>query len=261
LSVLELESARASVTIDPERGGRLASLTVDGLPLLFQGDETGPLQWGSYPMIPWAGRVRHGRFSFAGTDHQLPCNLPPHSAHGVAFTSAWEVIDAQTIAVDLGSPWPFGGRVVQRFELTDSDLKITVEVEATEDMPLMVGWHPWFNRYLPGQDGPVEAELNLGPAMMYELDETAIPTGQLVTPPPGPWDNCFVSLAHPPRVRWADLVSVELTSSCKHWVVYTEPEHALCVEPQSDAPDAFNRHPLVVAAGGVHQEWMRYRWS
>ena len=39
----------------------------------------GPIRWGAYPMAPWAGRIRDGRFTFRGRDVRLPLNLPPHA--------------------------------------------------------------------------------------------------------------------------------------------------------------------------------------
>ncbi len=109
-------------------------------------------------------------------------------------------------------------------------------------MPVMVGWHPWFRRYI----GEREAELLVAPTKMYALDDEAIPTGKVVDVPPGPWDNCFVGLAANPIVRWPNFGSVELSSTLDHWVIYDEPEHAICVEPQSGAPDEFNRQPRIV---------------
>ncbi len=255
-------SALASAVVDVERGGRLASLEVDGLQLLLAHPAAGSMQWGSYPMVPWAGRVRDGRFRFGGQTHQLPLNLPPHSAHGVGFTSAWTVVDDRTIELDLGPPWPFGGRATQRFDLDRDGLTITMTVEADVDMPAMIGWHPWFTRRLVRRDGATaEAELAFGPGRMYELDEVAIPTGTLVDPPPGPWDNCFTDLVADPVIDWPGLLGLRLSSSCDHWVVYTEPVDALCVEPQSAAPDDFNRSPTVVPAGGQLEAWFRLDWG
>jgi aldose 1-epimerase len=170
-------------------------------------------------------------------------------------------VDEQTISLELGEPWPLGGRVTQRFELSDADLLISMTVEATQSMPVMLGWHPWFNRYLDGPQGRTEAQLTYGPCDMYELDDTAIPTGARITPPPGPWDNCFVALGREPVISWPGVIDLELTSSCDHWVIYTEPEHALCIEPQTDAPDVFNRTPTVLEAGESTTAWFRLRWS
>ncbi len=212
-------------------------------------------------MVPWAGRVRGGNFEFGGIAHRLEQNLPPHSAHGIGFVSPWDVTGPDKIALDMAGRWPFGGRVTQRFDLTPDRLTITMTVEATEDMPVMVGWHPWFNRFLESGDGPVAAVLDFGPARMYELDDTAIPTGRLVPVPEGPWDNCFTELDREPVVTWPGVIEVALSSSCDHWVIYTEPERALCVEPQTLAPDAFNRDVEVLAAGELLEVWFRMDWT
>lgn len=258
---LSLEAGSARADIDAGQGGRLASLLVDGRPLLFTA-ATQQLQWGSYPMVPWAGRVADGVFTFEGRTHRLPRNLWPHSAHGVGFTAPWRIVDERTIALDLDDPWPFGGRVEQAFTLDEESLTITLSVEAERDMPVMVGWHPWFNRYLGRPDGPpVEVEVSIEAAWMYELDDRAIPTGRLVPPPPGPWDNCFTGLAADPVLTWPGLVRLRLSSSCDHWVVYDRPGHAVCVEPQSGPPDQFNRGPVVLPAGARHESWFRLAWE
>ena len=79
-----------------------------------------------FPMAPWAGRVRDGRFTFDGVEHQLPLNKPPHAIHGIVRDRRWEV-DARvghgrrSWSVELVDPWPFGGRVVQRARRSTSD--------------------------------------------------------------------------------------------------------------------------------------------
>lgn len=249
------------MVVSPDHGGRLASLTVGGHELLITDAGDGAMQWGSYPMVPWAGRVRNGRFHFAGRDVELPQNLPPHSAHGVGFTSTWTVVDDRTIHCPLAPPWPFGGTATQRFDLDPAGLTTTLTVTAAEAMPVMVGWHPWFPKTLTGDDDvDVAAHLTFGPAMMYELDDVAIPTGQLVDQPEGPWDNCFTNVPGNPCISWPGVLEIELSSSCDHWVVYDQPAHALCVEPQSAAPDVFNRQPLVLNAGEELSAWYRIAW-
>ena len=135
----------------------MTSLVVDGSELLVT-EGMGPIMWGCYPMAPFAGRIRDGRFSFDGRDHRLPTNLPPHAIHGTVLERAWEV-DAvvhgarygeATLSIDLGPDWPFAGRVTQRVVLGSAGLKATLTLAADESMPAAMGWHPWFRRVLTG---------------------------------------------------------------------------------------------------------------
>ena len=61
---LILEAAGARVVVRPEEGGRVGSVVVGGRELLVTSDPQGLIYWGSYPMAPWAGRIRHGRFEY-----------------------------------------------------------------------------------------------------------------------------------------------------------------------------------------------------
>lgn len=255
--MLSFDSGIARAEVDVERGGRLASLVVDGHELLVQ-PEADPMRWGSYPMVPFAGRIRHGQFAVDGVAYELPATLGPHAIHGYGYTSPWTVLDDNTIEWTFTQPWPFAGRARQRFALSESALRITMEVDAIDAQPLMVGWHPWFQRELATGD---RLELAFGPARMYQLDDEAIPTGALIDPPPGPWDNCFTELAREPELRWGSTVALQLSSSADHWVIYDEPSHAVCVEPQSDAPDAVNRGRTMVDAATTTTIEFTLRWA
>ncbi len=247
---------------DPADGGRLVSLQIDSIE--FIADDADALGRGCYPMVPWAGRVDRGRFSFGGADHQLPVTLGDHAIHGTGFVAPWTTThqepDSLTMSFELDEPWPFGGRVEHRARIDAQHLHLELEVFANHcDMPAMAGWHPWFLRRPVGASDVGDAELEFGPASMYEL-ENMIPTGRLVEPPVGPWDDCFTDLESEPVIRWPGLMELGLSTSADHWVIYTQPTHALCVEPQSDAPDSFNRTPHVVAAGDSMLTTFDLRW-
>jgi aldose 1-epimerase len=255
--VLEAGDARAIVRADA--GGRLASVTVGGLELLVTGDPQGPVYWGSYPMAPWAGRVRLGRFAFAGTRYQLPITMPPHAIHGVVHDRPWTVDGADTISCELDDRWPFRGRVRQRFALDADGLGVELALEADEPMPTVLGWHPWFRRVLAPGDEPVR--LDFRPGEMLVRGEDGIPTGERVAPPPGPWDDAFTGLAADPVLEWPGRLRLALGSTCRWWVVYSMPRHAICVEPQSGPPDALNGWPEVVEPGRPLVHTMRWRWT
>jgi galactose mutarotase-like enzyme len=255
---LHLEAPGVQAIVNLVAGGRVASLIVDGHELL-KTEGYGPRAWGSFPMVPYAGRVRHGTFAFDGRTFDLPTAEGPHALHGTVYLRRWEVIGEGTIAADLGPDWPFEGRVVQRFELAEDALCCRLELHADEPMPASMGWHPWFVRRLAGGDGEVELDLDAG--SMYVRDDEGIATHRLVDPPgSGSFDDCFTNLRRPPVVRWPGILELTVESSCPDWVVYTVPEEAICIEPQTAPPDALNHDPAIVTPGHPLVAEMTWRW-
>lgn len=256
LIVLEAQGARAA--IDPSRGGRIVSLRVDGLELLVAPVED-PIHSGCFPMAPFAGRVRRGRFSYAGQEHSLARNMPPHAIHGTTFDRPWEELGMGHIAIPLGPGWPFPGHAEQHFHLDPKGLDLRLGVYAGETpFPASAGWHPWLRRELARGE---PAQLHFDAARMYRRDAAGIPDGVQVAPPAGPWDDCFTGLAGPPVVVWPGALRLTLTSDATHLVIYNEPEHALCVEPMSGPPDALNLEPRIVAAGRPLTLRARLSWE
>jgi aldose 1-epimerase len=243
--------------LDPGAGGRIAALRVDGRDLLVT-EGWGPLSWGCYPMVPWAGRLRDGILPWHGEEHRLPTDLlPPHAIHGTLVETAWDLVaagpDAATLAADLGPPWPFGGRATHGVRVTPDALHAEIRVEGTVPMPVIVGWHPWFPRVLRDASGdpvggPVVVDLAAGGMLRRGPD--GLPIGDIVRPvPPEPWDDCFVDVAGTPGVRWPGALAVRIESDARFWVVYTEREEGVCVEPQTGPPNglATGEHAIVDA--------------
>lgn len=257
---MELDAGDAEVTVDPDRGGRVASLRVAGQELLVAEPGVGdPKLWGCYPMVPWAGRVRHGRFAFRGTNHELPLDAPPHAIHGVGYRTPWEETGRGSLRLDLDGLWPFGGTVTQDVALTPTSLTLTMMITAVEQaMPVVMGWHPCFRRRL---DSGEAAQLGVPATSMWERDPSGIPTGGQVPVPAGPWDDAFTGLRKDPRITWPGAIEVTLRSSCDVWVVYDQDPRLVCVEPQTDAPDAFNREPTVLEPGHRLRAHLEISWS
>lgn len=267
-TILRLEAPSVQAIIDLARGGRLASMVIDGRELLVT-EGVGRMSWGSFPMAPFAGRVRDGRFTFRGERHELPIEMPPHAIHGTVIDRSWQRLDERSIGTALGPDWPFAGRAIQRFELQEGRLDFTLEVHSEEPMPVSMGWHPWFRRRLPAVDrtggfdpgaltAPVELELDAG--SMYVRDAAGITTLDRVAPVPGPWDDCFTDLRRPPVLRWPGFLELTIDSDCRDWVVYTVPAESLCVEPQTAPPDALNLDPAIVEPGRPLIARMTWIW-
>ena len=252
--MLELRGGSARVVLDDVEGGRVERLQVDGVDLLVPPD-VDDHNYGAFPMAPWAGRIRHGQFHFDGVDYELPCNHPPHAIHGIVRDRRWHVDAATessaTLSVPLDAPWPFGGRVEQHVELTADALALTMAVHAgARPMPVTCGWHPWWYRVPFPTGAPLEVELHAD--TMYARDDEGIPTGVLTPVHGPPWDDCFTGLGHPAAVLdWPDARSVRVETDCDCVVVFTDPEHAICVEPQSGPPDAVNLDVATVVTPGA----------
>jgi aldose 1-epimerase len=243
--------ARGALAVDiaPAAGGRVAQITYDGVPWLVGHDSQNEamIAWGSYPMLPWAGRIRHGQFHFLGQHHQLPLNLGGHAIHGVGFGLPWQIEEqaAAHVSLSLQLPederWPFGGTAQQRIDIGENQLRMALMVTAgAQPMPATIGWHPWFRK---------PDRLDFEPSRIYPRDGEGIASLPLAPPPRGPWDDCFLN--DKPVLLHRHGQSVRLTSDCKHWVVYDETAHATCVEPQSGPPDAFNLAPTEYLSPGA----------
>lgn len=261
--MIDLSAGSVRVVVDENGGGRILKLAVGDLDLLVT-PEIDDHNHGLFPMAPWAGRIRYGKFSFAGDDYQLPCNKAPHAIHGTVRDQPWKIDSSSLthleLSTDLVEPWPFGGKVMQRFELEPNSLSLTMEVHASDrPMPVSCGWHPWWHR-TPQSDDSVELELHA--ERMYHRDGEGIPSGELVPIAPPPWDDCFTKLGEPAAVlRWPELGSLTIESDCECIVVYTEPDLALCVEPQSDPPDSFNLNARVVNPGSPLVINAKFYWT
>lgn len=253
----DLTSSRATARIDL-LAGRLGSLVVDGMELLVT-EGAKPTRWGSFPMVPWCGRLDRGMLTFEGVEHQFPPTSGVHANHGTAMHQTWTQTSDNEIETDLGEHWAFGGSVSQKFDMTNQSLTVHMTVTAGDvAMPAQMGWHPWYRRELDRGE-PLELEFAAG--YIYDTDDEQIPTGELVPVPEGPWDETFVGVTQTPILRWGDALTLALTSNFDHWVVFTEPEHAVAIEPQSGAPNELNRAPRVLQPGESLSGSMTLAWG
>lgn len=232
--VLENDFVRA--TIDPTKGARLTSLQMAGMELLADG--------GSFPMVPWAGRIRAGKLNLDGATYELPLGKDGNAIHGLGRNVEWQQVDVGHYRREIGSPWPSNGVAELHYELLVDGLRTTLSWADDTDLPCSIGLHPWFNRRLAVGDDVV---MDLDLATMVERGADGLPTGRLIDPTPGPWDDCF-SLGTSPVLTWPGALELTLTSSSPWWVIYDQPDATVCVEPQSAPPDAFD-HPTLQPDG------------
>ncbi len=253
-----LRAGALEVALAPEAGGRIAQLRYEGVDWLVGAEEGGQaaIAWGCYPMVPWAGRIRRGRFPFDGRDYLLPATFGDHAIHGVGFTRRWQIdhlaSDAATLSLALPNDvyWPFGGVATQVIHVQANSVRLQLSVQAGERaMPAVLGWHPWFRK---------PDRLLFTPDAMYPQDGEGIAVLPRVSPGPGPWDDCFVASGDAMLERARQRLL--LHADTDHWVVYDGPRHATCVEPQTGPPDAFNLAPNRLEPGQRLQLTFELTW-
>lgn len=244
-----LSNDRVRAEIDPSLGARLHQLTIDGHQLL------GPD--GCFPMVPWAGRIRDGLVTIGDREAQLPLSSDGNAIHGLGRKIEWEQTGDGVYRRALGAPWPTEGTAELHYTVLDDGIRIELTWDDGTELPCSIGLHPWFRRRLDVGDDVV---LDLAPTQMVERGADGLPTGRLVDPKPGPWDDCF-QLSADPVVTWPGALSVTLTSSTSWWVVFTERETLVCVEPQTVPPDAFGHPGLQPQDGWPHSIWCELRVS
>ncbi|MFE5330633.1 aldose 1-epimerase [Embleya sp. NPDC056575] len=234
-----LRSEGVEARILPDAGCRLGSLRAHGLELLRTRGER-PEEWGSYPMVPWVGRMGGARFEFAGAVHAFPADAPPHALHGLGYRAVWKQIagdaGSATFELALTDPWPFAGRVEQTFTIRPDGLTTALRIEsAGEAFPAQAGWHPWFRRRLAVGE---PLELSFEPAWQEERGPDYLPTGRRIPVAPGPRDDCYGTPGGlDATLLWPGALRLRMTSDCDYTVVYDMPVDHVCVEPETGPPN------------------------
>ena len=226
-------------------------------------------------LIPFAGRVKAGRYVWDGVTHQLPLTDKdgPNAIHGFVRTVEWttETLDETAVTYRLdfagaeGYPFPLCIRL--HYALGDDGLTVTSSVTNTgsADAPVGMGFHPYFTVGSALVDADT-LTLPFGEVLEFE---SLIPTGRvhgvaevgLDFREPRPigttrFNHCFASPSADASGRTTvtlqgatRTVHVWMDAAFGHVVVYTGEalpptlrRTSLAIEPMTCATDALN-HP------------------
>jgi aldose 1-epimerase len=135
-------------------------------------------------LVPWPNRIRDGRYTFAGRDHQLALSEPDraNAVHGLVRWAIWSVLERTEDTVTLGCRlrpqpgWEWSLDLSVTYALTASGLVVTPRARnvGTEAAPLGFGAHPYLS---VGEIRVDEVELGIPAASLLELDDRLLPTG------------------------------------------------------------------------------------
>jgi aldose 1-epimerase len=175
---------RAVVT---ECGAGLRLLEHDGRPLVVGYDEDAQATSGrGQLLLPWPNRIRDGRYTFAGTDLQLPLTevAKGHASHGLTRWESWPLRDRRPDAVTLGYrllsrpgyPWTVDLTAAYSVSAKGLVVEVTATNRADRPAPYAAGAHP----YLTAGPGDLDAwELTLPAGTALVTDERLIPVDEV----------------------------------------------------------------------------------
>ena len=274
-AAVELRQGALRLALRPDLGGAVAGLWLDDLPVLRSVEPatlTSARESASYALVPYSNRIGERQFQWRGRRYTTADNVPgePHSLHGVGWSSAWQVTQRSDARVTLAlthpsdAHWPFGFHAEQTFELSATSLRITLVVANIDarEMPLGMGWHPFFPRR-------AHSRVHLELTHRWEADADKLPTHRVAQNALDAdvsvldLDNCFDGWSGPARIR-DEKLSLRLTSSLTHAVVYTPPgRDFFCVEPVSHvnnavrSDDPLGQGLIALGSGESSQAWMQ----
>ncbi len=285
MKAIRLGNGLARAALAPELGGTLLyfDLFVNGgwQPVLRRAHE--PKDAGEcacYPMAPFCGRIRDGRFTFYGREIALPRNRADQAypIHGQAWQAAWRVERQNANGAELAylhepKDWPWRYEVRQSVRLDGAALEMSLAIRnlSGAPMPAGIGFHPYFDKSAPVLLSTSAKEVWLTGGDL--LPEKLVPaTGEWALGPDKALDGfvCDHNFQHWSReavIRWPSrrlAVGVTADPVFAHVVVYCPAgQPFFCVEPAGNVAYAVNFPPgpgaamPVLAAGETAGGTMR----
>ena len=169
-------------------------MIIDGHEILASVEPSGHRSGDRRRLLPDGpvGRSRARRPAHPGRSdvHQLPQTDGEHALHGLGHVAAWERVAEGVYELAIGAPWPTEGVATLTYELLDDGMRIELSWDDDTEAPCSIGLHPWFRRRLDSGDGARSTSLEPTVDGRARADD-GLPTGRLVEPTPGPWDDCF----------------------------------------------------------------------
>ncbi len=258
---LTLRAATLALDVLPAVGGSIARfdhLGPEGRQPLLRGTDgnyADVLESACFPLVPYANRIRGGRFECDGREVRLPLNLPGDASplHGQGWRAAWSVESAAADRIEMAfrheaGDWPWTYEARQHIVLSPDGCAITLSCRNLSDqpMPCGLGLHPYY---------PCGSQtlLDTGVDSVWTVDQDVLPVTRL--PATGRYslqnrlvcgqdlDNGFDGWSGAARITWpGQPVALELSSGdAPYFQVYSPAGRGFfAAEPVQNANAALN---------------------
>lgn len=179
-SNISIRSGSSSAELSPQ-GAYAVGLSLDGTDLFKPTGDGKQQHGGAAVLIPYAGRIRKGRYTFEGKEYQFATEPDGDSLHGFGKDRRWQVEDNRADSVTFGAllknrgyPGTLDTKVKYDIGPRVFSTGCTVTNVGRRAVPFVVGFHPYF----------LASEWRLsatGKVYRYELEDEFFPTGKKET--------------------------------------------------------------------------------
>lgn len=248
--MVRLQAGPLVCDIEPELGGCIAGLWLDGIPVLrsTQASQLSTArQSGCYPLVPFSNRIAHATLQWQGTLYPLVRNNgeEPHAIHGVGWQRPWQLLESDTRFALLSfehradESWPFAFDSSQSLRLAPDSLALTLSVtnQSQQPAPAGLGWHPFFVKR-------AGAHLSFIADARWEMGEDKLPTQRVASSGIDgdsaalDVDHCFDGWSGAAILR-DGIFEIRVTSNLSRLVVFTTPiRDVIAIEPVSHVNNA-----------------------
>ena len=257
------------LVFDPALAGRVLSWKYSGIELLGSSGSD-PVEFGCYPMLPWAGRLAKNSILHEGASVRQKVNYQGWAIHGLALNQpldSWTIDQSVECTTFTGfqtiSNWIEALDVVFVWQIYQRSITTSIQVtpRSAGTARVILGWHPWFKKSL-GKEG--RAELVVEEAELL-VKHDSIPTGELISfdVNRGPFDDTLQVPSRSITIEWPKVLRLQVTNSHKWFVLYTGDENHLCIEPQTGAPNSIDGQfgDSAIACSRSQPAVMTTRWE
>jgi aldose 1-epimerase len=140
-------------------------------------DAAGVLDTACFPLVPYANRIRGGRFLCDGREIVLQPNMAgdPSPLHGQGWLTAWTVASADERRVELSYrhdagewPWDYEARQVIALDGQGLSLTLTCRNLSVARMPCGLAFHPYY-------ECDAETVLDTTVGSVWTVDDRVLP--------------------------------------------------------------------------------------
>lgn len=271
--VLTMAGAGHEARILPEAGFNLFDWRCEGKEILMKPVDITIFgtKYGIPILFPAPNRVKDATYTWRGKPYVMQKRGKKIMRHGLVSDEPFTVkrlealgdcaVCEAEIAIAPGGPlyegYPFACTLTVRYTLDAAGLHLgmTVRNDGGEDMPFGLAVHPYFSKRGDAKNVFIKAPVK----RVYACDADLIPTGELEPAEGGLciWDdfhdveglyldNVYRGMTADlaAEIRYEDIALRISASDCfRNLVVFTPHDRpGFCLEPQTNATDAFNLH-------------------